>query len=126
MKRVACVLMVAMAVFAGGKRAGDPIQRASAAEAAKTNPYAGRRDAWLAGQKLFEANCAACHRQHGEGRGKALPLNTPEVRTAPAGSVFRVLKNGSLVRGMPSFAALPEPERWQIVTYVQGMAEGRR
>jgi hypothetical protein len=30
-----------------------------------------------------------------------------------------VLTNGSLRGGMPSFASLPEPERWQIVEYLK-------
>ncbi len=99
---------------------GDPLQRAPRSATVKMNPYAGQRDAWLAGKKLFEQNCAACHGSRGEGHGKALPLNSAYVRNAPPGAVFYVLTNGSLRRGMPSFDALPEPERWQIITYLQG------
>jgi hypothetical protein len=37
--------------------------------------------------------------------------------------MFWVLENGSLHHGMPSFAHLPAPERWQIITYLQGLSE---
>jgi hypothetical protein len=39
-------------------------------------------------------------------------------RAAP-GALFWVLRNGSLHRGMPSFAHLPDPEKWQIISFVQ-------
>jgi len=32
-----------------------------------------------------------------------------------------VLRNGSLRHGMPSFAHLPEQQRWQIVTYLKSL-----
>jgi hypothetical protein len=38
---------------------------------------------------------------------------------ASPGTLFWVLRNGSLRRGMPSFAHLPEPARWQIITFLQ-------
>jgi mono/diheme cytochrome c family protein len=46
-------------------------------------------------------------------------LVSPAVRSAPAGVIFWLLRNGSLRRGMPSFSHLPEQQRWQIVTYLK-------
>jgi len=51
--------------------------------------------------------------------GKAPPLNQAEVREASPGALFWVLRNGSLKRGMPSFAHLPDAQRWQIITYLK-------
>ena len=43
------------------------------------------------------------------------------MHQASAGALFWILKNGSLRHGMPSFAHLPEPERWQIITYLRSL-----
>jgi hypothetical protein len=43
------------------------------------------------------------------------------VQQAPAGALFWSLANGSLNHGMPSFAHLPEPQRWQIVTFLHSL-----
>jgi len=32
-----------------------------------------------------------------------------------------VLKNGSIYQGMPSFAHLPEPQRWEIITFLRSL-----
>jgi high-affinity iron transporter len=112
-------LVVAL-IFAAALR-GDLLDRVPASAASKANPSAGRRDARLAGRKLFAQHCAACHGQQAEGRGKAPPLMQPRVRGAAPGILFHAITNGSLRAGMPSFAAIPEPERWQIVTYLKGL-----
>ena len=36
-------------------------------------------------------------------------------------AIFWLLKNGFLRRGMPSWSSLPEPTRWQVVTYVKSL-----
>jgi mono/diheme cytochrome c family protein len=95
------------------------VQRVPVKVAARKNPFDGQLRARLAGAKLFARECAACHGADASGIGKAPPLNQAEVQKAPPGVLFWILRNGSLKRGMPSFAHLPEPERWQIVTYVQ-------
>ena len=79
-----------------------------------------------AGAKLYARECAACHGSNLEGIGKAPPLNQAEVYDAPPGVLFWILRNGSLRRGMPSFAHLPEPQRWQIINFIrsQNRAEG--
>ena len=98
-----------------------PLQRAPARTAMVTNPLAGSERARRAGARLYDRECAACHGQKAEGRGKALPLLSPEARRASPGALFWVLTNGSLWRGMPSFAHLPEPQRWQIVEYLKSL-----
>jgi len=50
---------------------------------------------------------------------KAPPLVGQEIHDARSGALFWVLKHGSLRRGMPSFAHLPEARRWQIVTFLK-------
>jgi hypothetical protein len=43
------------------------------------------------------------------------------VRQAKPGTLYWILRNGSLCRGMPSFAHLPEDQRWQIITFLQSL-----
>ena len=96
-----------------------PVQRAPAKVATIRNPLEGSERARRAGAKLYARECAACHGPHGEGRGNAPPLSRAAIQQAHPGALFWVLRNGSLRRGMPSFAHLPEPQRWQIVTFLQ-------
>ena len=86
---------------------------------ARDNPYATRPSAARAGAKLFQRECAACHGKAGEGLGTAPPLRSARIAKASPDALFWVLRNGSMRRGMPSFAHLPEPQRWQIIAYLQ-------
>jgi len=85
------------------------------------NPLQGEQ-ARRAGAKLYARECAACHGKSGEGLRNAPPLAREDVRQVPPGALFWVLRNGALTRGMPSFAHLPEPQRWQIIAYLQRAA----
>jgi mono/diheme cytochrome c family protein len=102
-------------------RHGTLLQQAPKKTTAIANPFEGREDARLAGQKLYEHNCAYCHGANAEGKPGIPPLKRPDVCAAPPGALFWVLRNGSLRGGMPSFAHLPEPERWQIITYIRSL-----
>jgi mono/diheme cytochrome c family protein len=85
-----------------------------------SNPLAGQDRARRAGAKLFSRECASCHGENGGGGlGKAPPLRQKEIYDGPPGALFWVLRNGSLRRGMPSFAHLPEAQRWQIITWLK-------
>ena len=109
-------------VAAGACATGEaPIDRAPAKAARRGNPYMADERARTAGRKLFRRECAECHGENAAGLRKAPPLNVPIVTNAPAGAIFWVLRNGSICEGMPSFAHLPEPQRWQIVTYLQSL-----
>jgi mono/diheme cytochrome c family protein len=100
-------------------RVGTLVQQAPPKAQALRNPFEGQQRATLAGAKLFARECAACHGSDGFGMGKAPPLNQFDVRDASPGTLFWVLRNGSLKRGMPSFSHLPEAQRWQIITYIK-------
>lgn len=102
--------------------AASPLDKAPAKAAARANPYAGQVPAWRAGRKLFERECSACHGKLGAGTEGKPVLASPEVSDAKPGAIEWLLRNGSIVRGMPSFSRLPEARRWQIVTYVQTLA----
>ena len=110
------LLLLALTTFANG---ATPIAKAPASASALISPLAGTERARRAGAKLYRRECSACHRTNGEGFGRALPLASSEVHEASPGTLFWVLTNGSLWRGMPSFAHLPERERWQLVEFLK-------
>jgi mono/diheme cytochrome c family protein len=108
-------------VLAAGARVGTLVQQAPSRAKALNNPFEGQDRAQRAGAKLFARECAACHGPDGKGGGKAPPLNQTDVHEAPPGALFWVLRNGSLKRGMPSFAHLPEAQRWQIIDFLKAL-----
>lgn len=86
---------------------------------ARRNPLENDPDATAAGGKLYRRYCADCHGRSGEGGKRGLNLRSPEVQQAAPGALFWVLTNGVVRRGMPDWSKLPEPERWQIIKYLQ-------
>jgi mono/diheme cytochrome c family protein len=119
-KLLALILLVCIIALPAFAANGTPLeQQSSSPRASAPNPFAGNERARRAGAKLYRNECAACHGENLEGYGKALPLTSAEVQNAAPGALFVVLTNGSLRGGMPSFASLPEPRRWQIVEYLK-------
>src|SRR5437868_6336809 len=86
---------------------------AAAAVKPRVNPFAGQPREIKAGAKLYHRHCAACH----EAGGKAPPLS-PASTGLTTGELFRLLKDGRLARGMPSWAQLPPEQRWQIISWL--------
>ena len=89
--------------------------------AARRNPLERDSDAVAVGRKLFEQHCAECHGEDAEGGRKAPSLRAEEVRQAPPGTLFWILTNGVVRRGMPVWSKLPEPQRWQLVSYLKSL-----
>ena len=114
------VLLTAASAWA---RVGTLVQQAPVRVKALGNPFEGQERAQRAGAKLFARECASCHGPDGAGMGKAPRLNQADVQGAAPGALFWVLRNGSLKRGMPSFAHLPESQRWQIIVYLKTLKE---
>src|SRR5690349_8156533 len=108
-------LVLILAAAAASMNAGD-----------LSNPFEGSERARRAGAKLFARDCASCHGASLEGRGKTPSLDRPAIYGAPPEALFRVLRDGYLYSGMPSFAHLPEPQRWQIITFLQARARTER
>jgi mono/diheme cytochrome c family protein len=88
----------------------------------RKNPFEGNPQEALAGAKLFERHCAQCHGEKAGGTKRGPSLLQPEVQEAPPGALFWLLTNGVVRRGMPVWSKLPEPQRWQIVTFLQSLA----
>lgn len=88
---------------------------------AKANPLATDRDAIQAGSNLFDQHCAECHGDSADGGRKGPSLRVPEIQNATPGALFWLLTNGVVRRGMPVWSKLPEPQRWQLVSYIKSL-----
>jgi mono/diheme cytochrome c family protein len=92
---------------------------------AKRNPFERDPDAVAAGRNLFEQHCTECHGDLAEGGRKGPSLLVEQVQNSEPGTIFWILTNGVVWRGMPVWSKLPEPQRWQLVSYIKslGVAE---
>jgi mono/diheme cytochrome c family protein len=124
------VFLAAVSVFAqkqnsidGGQAKSVYAELTRAPEMARNrpNPLEGNPDALLAGRKLFGKHCAECHGSTAEGTRRGPTLRDEAIQHATPGTLFWVLTNGVVRRGMPVWSKLPEPQRWQIVTYLESL-----
>lgn len=99
------------------------IAKAPAKARARHNPFEGDANAVLAGAKLFARHCAECHGSMADGGKKGPSLRDDEVQSAAPGALFWILTNGVVRRGMPVWSKLPEPQRWQIVSFLKSLRE---
>lgn len=100
---------------------GSWLRHVPEADRKRVNPLAGQPDAIAAGGRMFEDHCAKCHGPEALGHGKRPSLRSDRVQQATDGEIFWLLKNGNLGKGMPTWAGLPEPMRWQIIAYVKSL-----
>src|SRR6202042_1744746 len=91
---------------------------APASASSRENPYRTSAAAQEGGA-LYAAHCAACHGASAEGSGNIPPLAHARVQSVPDGEVFWFITQGSASGAMPSWASLPESQRWQLVTYLK-------
>ena len=116
------VLLSAATLFATAD--GAWLARVPASDHQKTNPYEGKPDAIAAGRNIFEEHCAKCHGQNAEGVKKRPSLRSERVqRQATDGDLHWLLVNGSMKKGMPPWAKLPDPQLWQLITYLKSLHE---
>jgi len=99
----------------------DELAKAPKKAAARRNPLENDPEAVEAGANLFTLHCAECHGATAEGGRKAPSLRADPVRRATPGTLFWILTNGVVRRGMPVWSKLPEPQRWQIVSYLKSL-----
>lgn len=97
------------------------ISKAPEKARAKRNPLEKDPQASTAGRILFEQHCAECHGDAAEGGRKGPSLKAAEIQNAEPGAIFWVLTNGVVRKGMPVWSKLPEPQRWQLVTYLKSL-----
>ena len=103
-----------------------PLAQAPKKAAARRNPLEGDADAVAGGANLFDQHCAECHGELAEGGRKGPSLRADPVLQATPGTIFWVLTNGVVRRGMPVWSKLPEPQRWQLVSYLKSLSPAEK
>jgi len=72
------------------------------------------------GEKVYNANCAACHRPDGKGAGPIKPLDaSPVVLDADKLQQIRVVLDGRNNGTMPSWKALSDTEIAAVITFTK-------
>ena len=97
------------------------ISKAPEKARAKRNPLEKDPDAIAAGRILFGQRCAECHGDTAEGGKKGPSLRAAQIQNAEPGAIFWILTNGVVRKGMPVWSKLPEPQRWQLVSYIKSL-----
>jgi mono/diheme cytochrome c family protein len=97
------------------------LKKVPAKDAARRNPLELDADAVVAGAKLFGMHCAECHGEEANGARKGPSLRADDVQQATPGTLFWLLTNGVVRRGMPVWSKLPEPQRWQLVSFIKSV-----
>ena len=116
----ACCIIFALCSLVLGlmlKAQTTSFHNAPASAGEMKNPYQDQQLA--AGKSLFENNCGSCHGLNGQGSGNIPSLTTAAVKSATDGELFWFITQGDINNGMPSWASLPEEQRWQIVRYLE-------
>ena len=72
------------------------------------------------GEKVYAANCAACHKADGSGAGPIKALDgSPIVLDADKSKQINILLNGAGNGAMPSWKQLSDTEIAAVITYVK-------
>jgi cytochrome c oxidase cbb3-type subunit 3 len=103
-------------VYAGGTPAGLHTDMA--------NPLASDPDAAARGMRDFDAfNCSGCHAANGGGGMGPSLSNDKWIYRSSAANIYLTFVQGRSA-GMPAFGAmLPDRTIWELVAYIQSIAE---
>ncbi len=72
------------------------------------------------GEKVYTANCAACHKPDGKGAGPIKPVDgSPVVLDADKAKQIAVLLNGQNNGAMPAWKQLSDTELAAVITYTK-------
>src|SRR5467141_3379358 len=90
-----------------------------------------------AGKAVYERKCLLCHGEKGDGKGASAELLVPKPRDFTKGlykirstagkapsdqDLCRIITDGMPGTSMPSWAVLPDKDRWNLVAYIKAFA----
>ena len=94
--------------------------KAMQAKADDPNKVWTQEDLMARGEKVYAANCAACHQANGKGAGAIKALDgSPVVLDADQGKQINVLLNGQNNNMMPAWRQLSDTEIAAVITYTK-------
>jgi cation:H+ antiporter len=96
-------------------------EQVPAADHLRANPFAGQPEAVALGAAGYHTHCLQCHGEEARGNASYPALRGARLRQATAGDIEWFLRQGVSSSEMPSWTALPETERWQIVAYLKSI-----
>jgi cytochrome c oxidase subunit II len=71
------------------------------------------------GEKVYNANCAACHQANGKGAGPIKPLDGSAIVLNDPAKQIQILLNGAAGGAMPAWKQLSDTEIAAVVTYTK-------
>jgi len=71
------------------------------------------------GEKVYNANCAACHRADGKGAGPIKPLDGSAIVLNDPAAQIQILLNGAANGAMPAWKQLSDTEIAAVVTFTK-------
>ena len=71
------------------------------------------------GEKVYGANCAACHRPDGKGAGPIKPLDGSEIVLNDPAKQIQILLNGANNGAMPAWKTLSDTEIAAVISYTK-------
>ncbi len=71
------------------------------------------------GEKVYNANCAACHRSDGKGAGPIKPLDGSAIVLNDSAAQTKILLNGANNGAMPAWKQLSDTELAAVMTYTK-------
>jgi len=77
------------------------------------------------GEKVYNANCAACHRPDGKGAGPIKPLEGSAIVLNDPAAQLQILLNGAANGAMPAWKQLSDTELAAVITYTKNSWSNR-
>lgn len=71
------------------------------------------------GEKVYQANCQACHQANGKGAGPIMPLDGSAIVRNDAAAQIQVVLNGRNNGTMPAWKQLSDTEIAAVITYTK-------
>jgi cytochrome c oxidase subunit 2 len=71
------------------------------------------------GEKVYNANCAACHRPDGKGAGPIKPLDGSAIVQNDSAAQINIVLNGAANGAMPAWKQLSDTEIAAVITYTK-------